>query len=605
MPVVEEFSTIPEMFLSLTARYAHSTRPMLMAKKDGEYRPISYQEVRRAAELTAFGLAALGIERGDRVSIIAENRPEWVYCDQAIAALGAISVPVYPTMTAKQNEYIFNDADVKAVFVSNQFQLTKVLKSIDSVPTLKHVIVMNEYTNVAEPQVMSYADLLERGKEFSKQHPDHVSNATKRVKPDDLLTLIYTSGTTGNPKGVMLTQSNLCTNVRGASSHIRIEEGDVLLSFLPLSHSFERMAGNYTALACGATVAYAESIETVQANLIEVRPTIVTTVPRLFERMHSRIMKQVSAAPMKRQKIFFWSIATGKAYAAAKKAKRFSPMLNVKHAIADKLVLSKIREKLGGRMKFMVSGGAALPKEFGDFFEAIGIVIIEGYGLTETSPVISANKLEEYKFGTVGRPIPHVEVKIAHDGEILARGPNIMKGYWKLPEMTTEVIDKDGWLHTGDIGKFDNEGFLRITDRKKHLFVSSGGKNIAPQPIENLFLASKYIEQFVLIGDRRMFCTALVVPDFDSLKAYADEHGIPYTHNHDLVQHPEVNELIEKDIDQIQKDLANFERVRKFILLSRPFTIEEGELTPTQKIRRKVVEEKYAELIDTMYQGIN
>ncbi len=605
MPVVEEFSTIPAMFEALTAKFANSPRPMLMAKKDGEYRPISYQEVRQSAELTAFGLASLGIERGDRVSIIAENRPEWVYCDQAIAALGAISVPVYPTMTAKQNEFIFNDADVKAVIVSNQFQLNKVLKSLESVPTLKHVIVMNEYTNVSEPQVMSYAELLDRGKEFSKKHPNHVAEARKLVKAEDLLTLIYTSGTTGNPKGVMLTHKNLCTNVRDTSTHVTIEETDVLLSFLPLSHSFERMAGNYTALACGATVAYAESIETVQANLTEVCPTIVTTVPRLFERMHSRIMKQVASAPKKRQLIFFWAIKTGKAYAAAKKAKRFAPLLKLQHALADKLVLSKIRERLGGKMKFMVSGGAALPKEFGDFFEAIGIVIIEGYGLTETSPVISANKLDEYKFGAVGKPIPNVEVKIAQDGEILARGPNIMKGYWKLPELTAEVIDKDGWFHTGDIGLIDSDGFIHITDRKKHLFVSSGGKNIAPQPIENLFLASRFIEQFVLIGDRRMFCTALVVPDFDSLKAYADERGIPFSHNHELVQHPEINELIEKDIDQIQKDLANFERVRKFILLARPFTIEEGELTPTQKIKRKVVEEKYAELIDRMYQGIN
>ena len=605
MPVVQEFSTIPAMFEALTARFANSPRPMLMAKKDGEYRPISYQEVRQSTELTAFGLASLGIERGDRVSIIAENRPEWVYCDQAIAALGAISVPVYPTMTAKQNEFIFNDADVKAVIVSNQFQLNKVLKSLESVPTLKHVIVMNEYTNVSEPQVMSYAELLDRGKEFSKKHPNHVAEARKLVKAEDLLTLIYTSGTTGNPKGVMLTHKNLCTNVRDTSTHVRIEETDVLLSFLPLSHSFERMAGNYTALACGATVAYAESIETVQANLTEVCPTIVTTVPRLFERMHSRIMKQVASAPKKRQLIFFWAIKTGKAYAAAKKAERFAPLLKLQHALADKLVLSKIRERLGGRMKFMVSGGAALPKEFGDFFEAIGIVIIEGYGLTETSPVISANKIDEYKFGAVGKPIPNVEVKIAQDGEILARGPNIMKGYWKLPELTAEVIDKDGWFHTGDIGLIDSDGFIHITDRKKHLFVSSGGKNIAPQPIENLFLASRFIEQFVLIGDRRMFCTALVVPDFDSLKAYADERGIPFSHNHELVQHPEINELIEKDIDQIQKDLANFERVRKFILLARPFTIEEGELTPTQKIKRKVVEEKYAELIDKMYQGIN
>ncbi len=605
MSVVVQFSTIPEMFQKVTTRFANGTRPMLMVKKDGTYHPLGYSEVRRKAELCAFGLASLDIQRGDRVSIIAENRPEWVYADQGIAALGAVSVPVYPTMTAKQNEYIFNDAQIKAVIVSNQFQLNKVLKATEAVPSLKHMIVMNENVNATEPNVITFSKLLELGEAFETKNPNHVNEARKQVKPDGLLTIIYTSGTTGNPKGVMLTHWNLSSNIMDASTCIKIEENDVLLSFLPLSHSFERMAGNYTAMACGGTIAYAESIETVQTNLIEVKPHIITTVPRLFERMHSRIMKQVDLAPPKRKKLFFWSLEIGKQFAAARKANKFSPILNLKHAIADTLVLSKIRERLGGRMKFMVSGGAALPKEFGGFFEAIGIIIIEGYGLTETGPVISANRLDDYKFGAVGKPIPNVEVKIAKDGEILARGPNIMKGYWNLPQMTAEVIDNEGWFHTGDIGELGSDGFLRITDRKKHLFVSSGGKNIAPQPIENLFLSSKFIEQFVLIGDRRMFCTALVVPDFDALKAYAKEKGIRVNHNHELVRHPEINAVIEKDIEQIQKDLANFERVRKFILLAKPFTIEDGELTPTQKIKRKVVEEKYAELIDGMYQGIN
>lgn len=605
MPVVVQFSTIPEMFVRLTDRFAKSSRPLLMAKREGAYRPIGYAEARRNAERTALGLAALGVKAGDRVSIISENRPEWVYADQGIAALGAISVPVYPTMTARQNEYIFNDAGIRAVIVSNQFQLSKVLKSIDAVPTLEHVVVMNETFETADPRVMSLQRLWELGEEFGAKHPGYLDETRSRVRPEDLLTLIYTSGTTGNPKGVMLTHANLCTNIIDAATCIEIVENDVLLSFLPLSHSFERMAGNYTAMACGATIAYAESIETVQANLVEVRPHVVTTVPRLFERMYTRVMKQIDAAPPQRKKIFFWAIDVGKKYAAARKAKKFAPFLLLQRAIADRLVYSKLREKLGGRIKFMVSGGAALPKEFGEFFEAVGILILEGYGLTETSPVISVNRFSDYRFGTVGRPIPNVEVKIAPDGEILARGPNIMKGYWNLPEETAAVIEPDGWFHTGDIGEFDSDGFLRITDRKKHLFVSSGGKNIAPQPIENLFLASKYIEQFVLIGDRRMYCTALVVPDFDALKAYAGEHGIGPLHNHELVRHPLIHALIEKDIEELQKDLANFERVRKFILLAKPFTIEDGELTPTQKVRRKVVEEKYAHLIERMYEGVS
>jgi long-chain acyl-CoA synthetase len=604
MSVTVQFQTIPEMFDKITRRFAASTRPMLMSKRDGEWRGISYAEVRRNAELTAYGLASLGIERGDRVSIIGENRPEWAYSDHAIAMLGAICAPIYPTMTAKQNEYIFNDAGVKAVIVSNQFQLGKVLKVLDAVPTLKHIIVMNENITAEARNIIAFSALLKRGEEFEKQHPTYLEESRKRIKPDDLLTLIYTSGTTGNPKGVMLTHWNLSSNILDASTYIKIEEGDALLSFLPLCHSFERMAGNYTAMACGATIAYAESIETVQANLTEVRPTIITTVPRLFERMHSRIMKAVDAAPPWRKRLFFWSLDVGKKLAEARKTKRIAPIVRLQHMLADKLVLSKIRERLGGRMKFMVSGGAALPKEFGEFFEAIGIIIIEGYGLTETSPVITANMLDNYKFGYVGKPIPNVEVKIAPDGEICARGPNIMKGYWNLPQLTAEVIDNEGWFHTGDIGEIGADGFVRITDRKKHLFVSSGGKNIAPQPIENLFLSSKFIEQFVLIGDKRMFCTALVVPDFDALKEHARAAGISFNFNHDLVKNPVIYQLIDQEVEKLQKDLANFERVRKFILLAKPFTIEDGEMTPTLKIKRKVVEEKYAYLIDSMYQGL-
>jgi long-chain acyl-CoA synthetase len=340
--------------------------------------------------------------------------------------------------------------------------------------------------------------------------------------------------------------------------------------------------------------------------MLEVRPTIVTTVPRLFERIYSRVMKQVDSGPPLRKKIFHWGVKVGKAHASAVRAgKSPSPILALQHAIADRLVFSKLKAKTGGRIRFFASGGAALAREFGEFFEAAGLKIIEGYGLTESSPVIAVNRLHHYKWGSVGPAIPGVEIRIAQDGEILARGSNIMRGYWNNPEATREVLDSEGWLHTGDIGHLDAEGFLCITDRKKHLFVSSGGKNIAPQPIENLFLASKYIEQFMLIGDRRMFLTALIVPDFDALKDYADSRKIPYADNVELTRHPAVNDLIENDIAQIQKDLANYERVRKFTLLDRQFTIEDGELTPTQKVRRKAIEERYMKIIESMYEGVS
>jgi long-chain acyl-CoA synthetase len=364
------------------------------------------------------------------------------------------------------------------------------------------------------------------------------------------------------------------------------------------------MAGYYTAISCGAAVAYAESIETVRDNLLEVHPTIVTTVPRLFERIYGRIMKQVEGMPAVRQQIFHAAVKVGKKYVAARKRGNVSATLELQHALASKLVFSKLQHATGGRIRFFVSGGAALPQDLGEFFEAIGITIIEGYGLTETSPVLTANRLDDYRFGTVGKPLPGVEIKIASDGEILARGPNIMLGYYKNPKATQEAISSDGWFHTGDIGKFDPEGHLRITDRKKHLFVSSGGKNIAPQTIESHFMNSKYIDQFVLIGVGRMYCTALVVPEFETLREFANKEGISFSNDHELVTHESVRRLFQQEIDQLQRDLPNFERVRRFQLLPVPLTVEDGEITPTLKVRRKVVEQKYAHLIEKMYEDV-
>lgn len=605
MAIPATFKTIPHLFRYLTEEYSKETSSYILKQKvDGKYVGITYDHLREETELLANGLAYLGIKNDDKVSIISENRPEWVYSDFAILGLGGIDVPLYPSLTADSVEFILNNSESKGVILSNKFQLNKLLKVRDRCKTLKFIIILNEKDY--DPNVKdlhTFKDVQEFGRKFRMDNPGHFSESMQLAKPGDICTIIYTSGTTGEPKGVVLTHQNILSNVQSALESFPIDKDDLFLSFLPLCHIFERMGGYYTAFACGGTICYAESIETVAQNLIEVKPTIMTTVPRLFERIYSKIMKNVESQPEKKQKIFFWAVEVGREYAKTKKTKSIPLSLSIKHKIADKLVFKKLREKTGGNLRFFISGGAALPRELGEFFEAVGILIIEGYGLTESSPVISANRLDAYKFGTVGKAMPGVQIKIAEDGEILAKGPNIMQGYYKNKKETEATI-KDGWLYTGDIGVFDQDGFLIITDRKKHLFKTSAGKYIAPTPIENIFLASKYIDQFVLIGDRRMFLTALIVPDFEALKEYADSRNIKYSTTEDLAKDDEIYKLLEKDMDQFQKKLANFERVRKFVMLDKPFSIESGEITPSMKVKRKFIEERYQDLIEQMYQSM-
>ena len=605
MPVQKDFKTIPQLFYSITKEFGKGKeRPVFKHKVNNQWVDISYDKFYDDTENLAFGLAALGVKRGDKVAIISENRPEWVYSDMAILGLGAIDVPLYPILTSDTIEFILNNSESVGIIVSNKFQLNKVLKIRSYCEYLKFIIVLNENEKGNEKNVFGLQEIQTKGIELKKEQPQLFDDSMKLCQENELCTIIYTSGTTGEPKGVMLTHKNIASNVKGAHKVFDIGDTDTFLSFLPLCHIFERMAGYYTALSGGCIIAYAESIEKIAQNMEEIKPTILTAVPRLFERMYSKIKKNVESQPEKKQKIFNWAVELGKEFQLAKKSGQPVPVfLTLKHKLADKLVFAKLREKTGGRMRFFISGGAALPRELGIFFEAAGILIIEGYGLTESSPVIAANRLNDYKFGTVGKVLPGVEVKIAKDGEILAYGPNIMQGYYKNKKETEDTI-KDGWLHTGDIGVFDAEGFLLITDRKKHLFKTTGGKYIAPAPIENMFLASKYIEQFVLIGDRRMFVSALIVPDFEALKEYADANRISYTDNDDLVKMKQIYELLDKELDQFQKKLANFERVRKFAILDKPFSIETGELTPKLSVKRKVIEERYKDLIEDMYKGL-
>ena len=605
MALLKSCKTIPELFEFLTDEYGKTAKNFLMMRKvDGKYTGISYQEFKDETEKLACGLAALGIKRGDKVAISSENRPEWVYSDMAILGLGGVDVPLYPSLTSDSVEFILNNSESKALIVSNKFQLNKVLKVRSKLKHLKFIVVMNDKDAESEDDsIFSMSEVQVKGDEYRKSSPAFFKEQMHLVKENDLCTIIYTSGTTGEPKGVMLTHKNILCNVNSALEAFPIDNNDIFLSFLPLCHIFERMGGYYTAFSSGGMICYAESIESVAQNMLEINPTIITTVPRLFERIYSKLIKNIESQPASKQKIFNWAINTGKEFHRRRRDGSLSAALAIKNRLADKLVFSKIRERTGGKLRFFISGGAPLSRDLGEFFEAAGLKIIEGYGLTESSPVITANRFDDYKFGTVGKPFPGVEVKIASDGEILARGPNIMQGYFRNKKETDAVL-KDGWLHTGDIGVFDAAGFLMITDRKKHLFKTSGGKYIAPTPIENLFLASKFIDQFILIGDRRMFLTALIVPDFEAVKEYADSHKIPYSTIEELAKTKEVYDLIDNEMGKFQKKLANYERVRKFILLEKPFSMENGEITPSLKIRRKFIEERYGNLIEEMYEGL-
>ena len=596
-------ATIPAMFIQMCDRYAGRTDKTAYARKvKGQWESMTHDQLRDDVESFALGLLLEGITAGERVGIVSENRIEWVIADFAITTIGAVDVPIFPTLTAKQEQYIYHNCDAAAIIVSNAFQLSKILKVRDELPALRRIIVMNDDVPVQDG-VIRMSDVIANGRASAHNNERRTKflDLASRVREEDLLTLIYTSGTTGNPKGVMLTHRNLMSNILASQDTVQLYDADILLSYLPMCHSYERMSGYYLAFSVGASVYMAESIESVAENLREVRPTIMTSVPRLFERIKTRVETAVEKEGGAKATIFRWATTVGRRYVDAVEKGGAGPILKLQHALADKLVFSKIRERTGGRLRFFVSGGAALSVDVGKFFTMAGIHILEGYGLTETSPVLSINRLNDELIGTVGQPLHNVEIRIAADGEILARGPNIMKGYWRDQVATDEVLTPDGWFHTGDIGEFTHDGRLRITDRKKHLLVSSGGKNIAPQPIEQLLTQSPLIDQALLIGNDREFCTALIVPEEEAVKAWAAKQGYAYASLSEAVASSELHQAIMNDVNRLQRDLSKYERVRRISLLPAAFTVDNGMMTPTLKIKRKAVEKEYASQIDTMY----
>jgi long-chain acyl-CoA synthetase len=592
-----EPGTLTKLFFDAVSKF---NRPdALQVKVAGAYKPISHSEVADRVRHAARGLTSLGVRRGDRVGILSENRPEWAIADFACLTAGLTDVPIYPTLPADQIAYILKDSGAVAIFVSTRSQAEKIREIRSQVPALKTVIGFDDIPGLVN---MSIADLEKRGAEGET----NLSIATYKedaltVKPDDLATIIYTSGTTGEPKGVMLSHDNIYSNVAASRKAIPFEGRDVGLSFLPLSHIFERMAGHYMMFATGTSIAYAESIDTVAANMGEVRPTLVLSVPRLYEKMYARILETALTGGFLKKKIFFWARGVAERWANEKlSGKEPGGLLAWQYAIAQKLVFSKLKARTGGRLRYFVSGGAPLSPDINKFFYAAGLEILEGYGLTETSPVIAVNTPENFRIGTVGKAIDGVEIKIASDGEILTRGPHVMKGYYNKPEATRDAIEPDGWFHTGDIGEL-RDGFLAITDRKKDIIVTAGGKNIAPQPLENKVKTNKYVAQAVMLGDKRKFPSMLVVPNFDQLERWAAKRNIIWTDRAQLLRMPTIQAKMEKEVNKELAGAAHFEVPKKIGLIEHDFSIEKGELTPTQKVKRRAIDKNYKALIDSLY----
>ncbi|MDH3253445.1 MAG: long-chain fatty acid--CoA ligase [Acidobacteriota bacterium] len=586
-------ATINDLFLIAAG---HDKAECLMHKVDGTYVSIPTSELVENVHRLATALETMGVKRGDRVALMAENGPHWPAIDFATLAMGAVLVPIYPTLTSDQAAYIANDCGASVLFVEGSDRLQGLLGERGDMPKVSRFVVIAGESSDAS--VVSLKQLLADNQPMDTS----VFQAhAKTAKPDDLATFIYTSGTTGNPKGVMLTHGNIASNVEACLECMNIHSGQTSLSFLPLSHSFERTI-DYIYFYRGVTIAYAESVQTVGENFGEVKPHMFVSVPRVYEKVLARVHENVAKGSPLKQKIFQWAEGVARDALPYRLREESPPgLLGIKLALADKLVFGKLKDRLGGRFEFAFSGGAPLSPDIARFFWGAGIQIYEGYGLSETSPVLTVNRPGAVKMGSVGPTIRGVELKIAADGEILAKGPNIMKGYWNLPGETAEAIDADGWFHTGDIGEIDDDGFLKITDRKKEIIVNAYGKNVAPAPIENSLKASRFIEQAVVIGDQRKFLSALIVPDFATLEIWAGENSLATDDRQALLAERKVRELYEQEVAAVNERLAKYEQIRAFELVPNEFTIETGELTPTQKIKRRVIGTKYGDTIEGIY----
>ncbi len=629
MPAINHLFTVPSLLRNVVQNIHKPEETFLISKKNNTWEEISFKDTLLKADAIAAFFLENGIIKGNRLGLMIENCPEYVYYDQGIQQIGGINVSIYPTLAEHEVAYIINDSGIKALMVGSPFLYKKTLKVAENCKELLFIIPSFagfEKTLVPEgltAKIISLATILE--KEVSTKTQLEIAKRRDEVLPEDVSSLIYTSGTTGTPKGVMLTHHNFVENVKVCLQQIPIiDENETFLSFLPLSHVFERTATYHICCAQGCKMAFAQSLELLAKNMGEIKPTIMSCVPRLLEKIHDKAIKSGTTAGGIKANIFTWALATGKNYRQTIETKNSAGLiLSAKKAIAEKLVFSKIKEKTGGRLKFMLTGGAALPKNVGEFFGDLGIKILEGFGLTETSPVIAVTEYHRQIYGTVGRIIPGIEVGVQEiesktiisiqthhtfnpefecaEGEIIVRGHCVMKGYFNKPAETAEVIDKDQWFHTGDIGRF-YKGNLQITDRLKNMIVNAYGKNVYPTPVENTYLKSLKIDQLFLIGDKREFITAIIIPNKETLQEFFNLKEAFFEETDLFIENKDIIDWIAEDLKKIGNELAKFERIKNFKIKRNPFSIDEGEITPTMKIKRRVVEQKYIEEINAMYE---
>jgi long-chain acyl-CoA synthetase len=575
----------------------HPKRDTLNFKREGAWISMPAREMLERARNIAAGLHSLGVQKGDRVAILSDSRVEWVLADQGCVLLGAISVPIYPTLTPPQAAYILKDCGARALFIADHDKFKQLEAAI---PDSVQQVVLFEPATANDANLLSLQELEQQGRAASAQSPEQIDELANSIKPEDLATIIYTSGTTGHPKGVMLTHANMVSNLIDSSNHLEFGEKDVALSVLPLSHIFERQAMNMY-LHHGMSV-YFGSLENLGENLKEVRPTVFVGVPRIYEKIIARLQDRAAEKGKLNARIVSWAVQTGRQWAQLMaKHVSVSPWLAIRHRLADVIVLEKLRKAMGDRIRILVSGGAPLANDVALAFLGARLPIVQGYGLTETSPVISAGQLHDNRVGTSGKPIRHVRVRIAADGEIETRGPQVMLGYWNKPDETRAAFTGDGWFKTGDVGYLDHDGYLTITDRKKELLKTSGGKYIAPQSIEQLIKQSRFVNQVVVVGDGRKFPAALIVPDWQQLDGYAQFKGYDLHTRADFCRDPRIIDLFERQIAARTKELAQFEKIKRIALLETEFTLEGGELTPTLKVKRRVIDEKYQDVIDQLY----